>query len=334
MISVYLVHSETYYSIDGVVHYGYWLIPFYVNAFFFISGYLFFQKYFKIEFSTNMNRGGYYKVLKNTLFRLVIPTLLFSSIIYLPKIIFHSKEVSFENYFFDVFGGISYWFTSALAVSQIVFLTLLFTFKRTSIWFYTIVSMLLFAIGYYLNINRSSNVPQAFFPWFYQTGLEYTFIMSLGGIYCCYEKQIDKIMKYSSIIVVLAYIFGLSYTWESQNLKCLGLGGICNIPGFFCIICGISILLLIAKQLNSIKWISFIGRNSIVFYFFSGMYPAVLGVTAQRIFSGKSYLVTIVVAIVAVILGAITTYVVNKYLAFMTDLRKLYGKRQTRNKEN
>lgn len=40
MISVYLVHSEVYYSVEDV-HYNYWLTPFYVNAFFFISGYLF-----------------------------------------------------------------------------------------------------------------------------------------------------------------------------------------------------------------------------------------------------------------------------------------------------
>lgn len=201
----------------------------------------------------NINKQEWHKTLKNTLFRLVIPTLVFSSIIYLPKMIFHSNGISLGSYFFNVFGSICYWFTSALAVCQIVFLTLLFTFKRTSIWFYMAVSMLLFAIGYYLNINRSSIAPQAFFPWFYQTGLEYTFIMALGGIYCCYAKQIDKIMKYGSIIAVLAYIFGLSYTWESQDLKCLGVGGTCNIPGFLCMLCGISLLILIVKQLKPIN---------------------------------------------------------------------------------
>jgi peptidoglycan/LPS O-acetylase OafA/YrhL len=40
MISVYVLHSEAYYG--ARVTYGYFLYPFYVNAFFFISGYLFF----------------------------------------------------------------------------------------------------------------------------------------------------------------------------------------------------------------------------------------------------------------------------------------------------
>lgn len=43
MICVYLRHSETYYGCSGVM--GYMVNPFYVNAFFFISGYLFFGKW-------------------------------------------------------------------------------------------------------------------------------------------------------------------------------------------------------------------------------------------------------------------------------------------------
>ena len=39
MIGVYLKHSQIYV---GSADYGYWVDPFYVNAFFFISGYLFF----------------------------------------------------------------------------------------------------------------------------------------------------------------------------------------------------------------------------------------------------------------------------------------------------
>lgn len=43
MISVYIVHSEEYYGTGGV-SYGYVLRPFYVNAFFLVSGYLFLKK--------------------------------------------------------------------------------------------------------------------------------------------------------------------------------------------------------------------------------------------------------------------------------------------------
>lgn len=57
MIAVYLLHSEMYYGTAGV-SYGYTVQPFYVNAFFFVSGYLFFRKYLNLEISTNANLGG------------------------------------------------------------------------------------------------------------------------------------------------------------------------------------------------------------------------------------------------------------------------------------
>lgn len=44
MICVYLCHSEGYYGIEGDGM-GFWVKPFYVNAFFFVSGYLFFSKW-------------------------------------------------------------------------------------------------------------------------------------------------------------------------------------------------------------------------------------------------------------------------------------------------
>lgn len=57
MIAVYLLHSEMYYGTAGV-SYGYAVQPFYVNAFFFVSGYLFFRKYLNQQMLTNTNLGG------------------------------------------------------------------------------------------------------------------------------------------------------------------------------------------------------------------------------------------------------------------------------------
>ena len=44
MICVYLCHSEWYYGVEGEWM-GFWERPFYVNAFFFVSGYVFFGKW-------------------------------------------------------------------------------------------------------------------------------------------------------------------------------------------------------------------------------------------------------------------------------------------------
>lgn len=57
MLGVYLLHSEAYYGTGGV-SYGYALTPFYVNAFFFVSGYLFLGKRTGSNMSIFVNRGG------------------------------------------------------------------------------------------------------------------------------------------------------------------------------------------------------------------------------------------------------------------------------------
>lgn len=324
MIAVYLLHSETYYGTAGV-SYGYAVQPFYVNAFFFVSGYLFFRKYLNLKMLTNTNGGGYWYALKNVFFRLIIPTLLFSTIIYLPKVLFHSGTATWKDYFFDVFGGISYWFTSALVVAQIILLTLLL-FRQTHIVFYLGVTFLLAGLGMHLNLERMSSTAVAFFPWFYKTGLVYTFVMALGGFYYRYESKIDNMLQYGWIVFTFFYVWIIFSTWELHSIKVIGLGGVCNFIGFISMICGIGLLVLLAKQLRYYKWLEFIGRNSIVFYFFSGVMPALWGTVANRFILEKSYMVTFIVATISVLCSYCLTWIIVKYLPFFTDLRKLKSK--------
>ena len=63
MLMVYLLHSEVYYGTDGV-RYSYIFLSFYVNAFFFVSGYLFFRKYLDTNVLTKFNGGGIGKAFK------------------------------------------------------------------------------------------------------------------------------------------------------------------------------------------------------------------------------------------------------------------------------
>lgn len=230
-------------------------------------------------------------MLKNVFFRLVIPTILFSTMIYLPKVLFHSGMVTWKDYFFNVFGGISYWFTSALAVAQVILLSLLLF--RPNIVFICWCTVILAGLGLYLNLERTTNTVAAFFPWFYKTGLVYTFIMALGGLYYRYEGKIDNTMKYGWIITTFFYAWIIFSTWKLHSIKAIGLGGICNFTGFVSMISGIGLLVLLAKQLRYYKWLEFIGRNSIVFYFFSGVMPALWGTIVNCFILEKTYIITL-----------------------------------------
>ena len=59
MIGVYIAHSEAFTKGDSMLNKA--VQPFYVNAFFFISGYLLFKKYLKTEIIENFSLNTYKK---------------------------------------------------------------------------------------------------------------------------------------------------------------------------------------------------------------------------------------------------------------------------------
>ncbi len=260
----------------------------------------------------------------NLFYRLVAPTILFSTLIYLPKMIFHKGSFGLGTYLFDVFGGISFWFTSALAVAQCVLLLLLMCRVRT-MWKMIAITAVVFGIALYFSINDGRvNEAAKYFPWYYRTALVYTFVMSLGGLYYQYEKAVDKVLKKWWIVPAVIYVAIIVFTWESRSIKCLGLGGVCNLWGFVAMVASTLLLIMITKRMKHYKWLEFIGRNSIVFYFFSGAVPAVCGTVIAKLGGAdKSYLLTIVVAVLSLMVSYVAAYVIERYLPFLLDFRKL-----------
>ena len=317
MLCVYLLHSEAYYGGSGSLL-GRAMHPFYVNAFFFVSGYLFFS---------SLNRGGdslaaIRKKIHSVVYRLVIPTILFATLMYLPKMLFHGNDTDFSQYFLYVWGGVSYWFTSALAVAQLILL-LLASVNLKGIGGYVVITAALFTLSTSLDVSGTVNDSLAYFPWFWKTALVYSFIMALGGMYHRCEARIEHLMKFGWIVLLVIF---LGIVWCGQPVKALGVGGRCNLAGFVAMCCSILLLVMLAKRIRPCKWLEYVGKNSIVFYFFSGVYPAAVGAAVARMVPDGRYGMTMMVATISILLGAATTYAVNRYAPFMLDLRMLYKK--------
>ena len=323
MISVYILHSEAYYGINDI-SYGYFLQPFYVNVFFYVSGYLFFKK--QLQTVKSYCFTSFKENIQTIIFRLVIPTIIFASIIYLPKLFFHSKDISITQYFYNVFGGISFWFTSTIIVSQIILLCLLFLKKKT-VFPYFISSILLFIFAIYL-----SDIDKTPFPWFYKSGIGATLFLTLGGLYQQYEQKIDKkIGVFSGILLIFIYLGCMLYDINNNSFQYAMMSMKYNIQGLLISILGIDVIVFICKQLPKLNVIEYIGRNSIVFYFFSGALPASIGLVFQKIFPEKTYIITLTVALLSICIGYLLTYVVVKYLPWLTDFRKLKNNDKTKN---
>ncbi len=324
MISVYLLHSEAYYGTGGF-SYGYLLQPFYVNAFFFISGYLFFRKHLNDQERMHLSNSSI-EASKSILFKIVLPTLLFSAIIYIPKLLFHNKGITINGFLIDIFGGISFWFTSALAISQLLLISLLLL-QRRSIWLYTIITMVIFLIvSFFTNRAIVTDGAASYFPWFYKTGLSYTFFMCMGGIYLNYEEMLDKIVNKYIAVISIIYFALLYIGYNYEPLRLMGLSARVNALGFMTIVCGISLIVYVSKKINNLNVLEFIGRNSIVFYFFSGVAPAAIGKLAGMFFEERYYIITVIVAGLSITTCYFITLIINRYFKWMTDIRLLQSK--------
>ncbi len=272
--------------------------------------------------------GGVKRDFSNIFFRIVIPTILFSSLLYLPKTIFHSSGIVFSQYLFDVWGGISFWFTSALTVAEISLL-LFFLFIPRNIWVYTILTFLVFVIGIHFSNSNTNMSAAAYFPWFYRTGLIYTFIMVLGGIYQRFEQSIDKHIRFITPTLFIAYIAIIRTTWNG-SFKMLGVGGRCDLPGFFILLCGILFIVYATKKLQSYSLLNFIGKNSLIFYFLSGCLPAAFGSIIGKLCPNGSYSVVILVTLFSAASACGVTWFIARFMPFLTDFRLLRdnGKQQ------
>ena len=317
MISVYLLHVESYTGMVWIKSYGHLLQPFYVNAFFFVSGYLFFKKWIGEDRIDGFSRAEYVGGIKNLFYKIVVPTIVFASVFYIPKVIFNGGGVMLEHYFYNVWGGISFWFTSALIVAQLLLLTLLFT-KQKSVWIYLVISVCLFCFAYYL--ARVDITP---FPWYYKSGLAATLFMTLGGVYQEYESWIDnKIGRIGWWIVALVYFNLMIWDFDQHSFAFALMSVKFNMMGMVVTLLGIGFIVGFCRGIKKVSWLEYIGKNSLLFYFCSGIVPASLSTLFVK-FVELNYCWVVVIACLSLIVTYIISLIVNRYFLFLLDFRKL-----------
>ena len=319
MICVYMTHCEAFATDNTIISKA--VQPFCVNAFFFISGYLLYQKYLKVDVIENFSFTTYKMAVSNSLFKLAIPTIIFSTLTYLPKNIFHENSFNISSFIIEVLGGTSFWFTSALLIAQLLLLTLFFT-KRKKINSYLYITTIVFLIVQ-ITGDYSPKPAIEHTPWFWRTGFNYSLIMCLGGLYLTNEDKLKKVILWPTILISAIGYYSM---FSGYDVACLGLNGRCNFIGFITSISATLLVIELAKMIKANKITNFIGKNSIVFYFFSGAIPAALATLATKlcITGNISFFTTF---FLSMIVAYFATYIITKYLPFLLDIRILFKKK-------
>lgn len=96
-----------------------------------------------------------------------------------------------------------------------------------------------------------------------------------------------------------------------------------DLLGMIVVLVGCAWVIWLVRKLPQISFLSFIGRNSIVYYFFSGVFPASIGLVFSKLFPEKNYLITSAVILLSLVASTIVVVLLNRYIPWMLDFRRL-----------
>lgn len=330
MILIYLNHSETYCNVStGKIQniYG----PLFVSSFFFISGYLFFMKQLKeplIQLNSNKwlncRLGGGKYLLLNILYKIALPSILFSSFIYLPKKILRGQTFEWSGFLIETVGGCTYWFTSALVIAELILVFLLWT-RVKSIWFYVGIGVLIAFVGYVAFNSHILWLSNPNFPWFWKSSLGALFYMTLGGLYWRYEKIIDKTLQIDKwwiiILIAISYSSYCIFDFRAYN----GIGGLNSSPvtigSALLSMAGIIFIISICKKVPTTSFFDFWGRNTIGLYFMSGAIPNTVAIIMGKVMPGGAIML-IACWLLSFSISLLVVFFLNRKLPCLFDLRK------------
>jgi hypothetical protein len=194
---------------------------------------------------------------------------------------------------------------------------------KFSLKYIAIISFILFIIGALLN-NKIHGDIHMYLPWYWKTGIVYTFVMVLGGLYLNYENKTDIIVNKFWWLLLSFYLL-LLFLGKTYHIPiiAIGMGGQCNIMGLTCIPFGVILVIFFAKKYSLPYFVRYIGRQSIIFYFFSGVIPSAVSAITHRFFPQTHIILLFIVVIFSIVICFFLSFLINKYFGFLLDLRRL-----------
>lgn len=270
MFLVFVYHSEVYY---GEGHTWSWTFtPFFLTGFFFISGYL---------FCKDINAVSLVKKFKSVIKGILIPYLFFTIIFILPKVLFYKADVN--QLAIDVVMFRASWFVVVIGIFQLVYALILH--KNPSNTKLLIVTAIMFTVGY-LSVFFYEDLPawisnsvwlqSPMLPNRFPFCLNIAFVMCpffyLGIVYRHMENRI-KISFGGLIAMIAAYIMVIivDKQYVGSNIT-VATHGYINLPlAFLYGLLGTMVVIETSKRIYKFKFINYIGKHSILFYFLNGI---------------------------------------------------------------
>lgn len=326
---VFLFHSEYYCGIRFYDFTSYY-VRFYVNSFFFLSGFLLFNKQLYTDLINLdakewwLQKGGGRTILRNGFWRIIVPTIIFCTLIYFPKAFLRGDVISLKDYCIDSILGKSSWFTWALFWAEVLMVFALLS-RIKNVWLYFVFGVLMAVIAYLIKLKGIVFLNDEAMPWNYRQGLLACVFLAYGGLYKQYENQFNKLFmsKIGVFILLFLFVFYLLALYFKTPLD-----SNLTLKNYLLSFLSILILASLCKLFKGNSVTQYIGRHSIGFFFVCGGLPNVFAILLDRLlpFSTGAFL-PMIVAIISFVIAFFLVYVLNEYLPFLFDLRLLWKKK-------
>ena len=190
--------------------------------------------------------------------------------------------------------------------------------------FYVLFACVFFFLGNYLHVNQFSIIiGYPAFPWQYKQGFEALLFLTAGGIFWRYESLIDRLLTKVWVLVIMVAIYGIVFKLWPDNIKVLISTNEINLIGIVMGIYASILIIYLCKLIRTAPFLEYLGKNSLVFYFLSGALPVVGSMIVRRFFSNVGILGLFVVYFISFVGSWLAAKIINRYLPWLLDLRKL-----------
>lgn len=289
--------------------------PFFVNVFFVVSGFLLYKKCSEFRqkngscfLEQHKEKTSY---LENIFFKFIVPSILFSAILFFPKMIIRNQPFEVDVFLFQTIGGYTMWFVSALAVAEILLLPVL-CLKKHSVYIWLLWGTICFIFGVFLHYLGLKD-----FPWRYQAGMCAVLFMAFGALL----YKVDFVTKLNPVIRVFAlliYIMLLYFYTFKNDLSSMEI----DVPGFFIALLGSLVLISFCSIFKQRKTVDRIGRSTIGLYFLSGAVPEFVAVIVKKIVEVNNG-VLLISFVVSFVLAVFVNELLLRFVGFIFDFRKV-----------
>lgn len=300
MILILWFHTEMYFADKDIIPYRMYVVNS-LTIFYFISGFLFYQR----------RPFSMHRKMKSIVRNLIIPYFFFTSILAIPKS--YINNIPIVDVIIKILTGNGSWFVTSLITAEILFSIVIYINRK---WILHLLPIIAIISAYLLT---ETNISMHYNYWNFHNALIGVFFLYLGYQYHQYESHLTfapfvmiGILLIFIVTKIFVYMFNISLLIEPVIIR--------NYPIFIldtvsCII----LLISIVKYIPLIKWLSWTGSHSLVYYFFCGAIPMI--VTKIMINAGitynNNYILIPFVFIIVYLLSTLIVFLSYRYLFFI-----------------